>query len=92
MTTEIRVDEWIAELEALMEVGAKSGEGFATVTELCVASGRSRGAVMRLLKQAAQRGLLARDRAPRPAMDGAMRPVPCYRVLKPKVAHADGNP
>lgn len=77
---ELTIDQWLAEL-ASASVQTPSGM---SVTEMVAHLGRSREKVHKLLKEARRQGRLWRGRVQVESLDGAMRWVPVYRIMKGK--------
>ena len=72
--------DWLKELTRLSEQ-TPTKSGYSSVTEIMAALGLSRGGTTAFLhKMAAEGRLEPPSREHRMAMDGVMRPVPCYRI------------
>lgn len=91
MTTEIRVDEWQAEVERLGKPMTREN-GWITITELAEAMKRSRCATRWLLQQGVKAGQYEKATGAYLLRDGRIRDATVYRVVTetphaPKVAH-----
>ena len=79
MAESITLDELLAELNRLDQREAVQGY---SLRELMAKTGRSDEKTKDLIRRGKEAGLITVGRAPREALDGAMRPVPVY-IFKP---------
>jgi hypothetical protein len=80
MTTEIRRDEWLAEIERLMLV-QQQDRGGSTIVELMRHLDVGKAPLLRFLHAIQEEGRLVVTRVRRPSLDGILRSVPTYKVL-----------
>jgi predicted DNA-binding transcriptional regulator len=78
--TEITVEEWLHEIE---RIESDPGEGV-TVMELSEAWGVCDRVVRDMIRNALRRGWVRTTRVRREAIDGSMRSVPGYVLLRPE--------
>lgn len=82
--SEIREDQWRAELERLAKsLSKKDGEGL-TVREWAVRMKMTERRVRELLQEAKSRGQLVRGTREEERLDGRMAPVTVYAISKAK--------
>jgi hypothetical protein len=79
VSTDIYVEEWLAELDAAM---GGMGDAGVTLAEMAGATNHCPAWVSKRLRRLIHDGRIAVGRAKRPAIDGTMRPVPVYRLAK----------
>jgi predicted transcriptional regulator len=72
-------DDLLGSLAALLHE-SRGAEGM-TTGEIEAARGWTHAKTLQALKRAQKAGRLVPGRAPRPAIDGTMRPVPVYRLV-----------
>ena len=83
MSEPIRLDELLAELEALGAGGEDEEHGW-TAAELSQIWDISRQRVLDVLREAKEQGLLVVSRKRTEAIDGRLAPKPSYRIQRDK--------
>lgn len=83
MPEPIRLDELLAELDRLGVPNDPAGEGH-TLGELSEQWSCGRAKALQYLRKCVNAGIVKANKGKRPAIDGVLRPVPCYIFVVPE--------